>query len=221
MHRQLVFRRGMREYAALVRAQRSALQPSEDLLSRLVYGWGNSGWSAGNDYAAACVREAATSTGSILECGSGLTTLLVGLVCKSNGTTLHTLEHHQAWWAHVKGWVDRLGIEGAVNLHYSPLIDHGEFDWYSVPMGALPPRFSLVLCDGPPETTRGGRIGLVPLLRQHLDGALVLLDDVERPRETEIARIWRETHGATVEIRPGEAESGARGYARLRFPDRS
>jgi len=56
----------------------------------------------------------------------------------------------------------------------------------------MPRRFALVVCDGPPADTPGGRYGLVPVMREHLSrGCVILLDDAEREHERTIALRWQ------------------------------
>jgi len=71
------------------------------------------------------------------------------------------------------------------------LRDYGDFDWYDVDPLELP-TFSLVICDGPQGSTRGGRLGLLPVLRERLaPGCSILLDDAARPSEREVLRRWK------------------------------
>lgn len=53
----------------------------------------------------------------------------------------------------------------------------------------MPRDFSLVLCDGPPASTVGGRSGTLPRLHPHLgDEYVVLIDDAHRDGERACAR---------------------------------
>ena len=90
------------------------------------------------------------------------------------------------------------------------MISYGDFDWYEVTPN-LPEEFSLVVCDGPPGMTRGGRYGLLPVMRERLHGAEVLLDDASRAEEQKILSVWKTEFGTTYEL---ESER----YARLRLP---
>lgn len=190
-HRDWVFRRAWRHYA---RRPSDALAPGSDLLHDLVYGWGNESWSGAYEFLHACIAQALRTRAPILECGSGLSTLLVGRVAQDTGATLWALEHEPAWRTRVDDALVRAGVRGATVCD-SPLTRYGEFDWYTVPP-SLPARFALVLCDGPPAATRGGRYGLLPVLGDRLTAdAVVLLDDAQREDEQEIARRWRDLFG--------------------------
>jgi hypothetical protein len=186
-HRAFVFRRAMRRFMTNPEA---ALAPGSTLLSALIYGWGNESWSAREEYLTACLQHALTCKGPILECGSGLTTLLVGAIAQRSRNTLWSLEHHAEWRDRVRASLKEYAI-GAAEVWYAPLSSYGDFCWYSAPLGALPQKFSLVICDGPPADTPGGRYGLVPVMGERLQpGTVVLLDDAAREQEHAIANRW-------------------------------
>ena len=89
-----------------------------------------------------------------------------------------------------------------------PLVEYGEFVWYDPPLAQMPDEFSLVICDGPPGTTKGGRYGLLPVLGDRLRaGATILLDDAGRPAEAELIRRWENEVRFKTEIR-GSHERG-------------
>jgi len=74
----------------------------------------------------------------------------------------------------------------------TPLKDYGTFEWYDVSTTSIPRDISLVICDGPPHYTKGGRYGLLPVLSKHLaDGAIILLDDYSREHEKQIVKDWK------------------------------
>jgi hypothetical protein len=188
LHRGMVLKRAILQ----LRADPGAcLDPGALLVEDLIYGWGNEDWSASPEYLAGCVRETLNSQGPILECGSGLTTVVVGIIADLQGISLHTLEHVEIWGEQVQRALARFGAKN-VHLHVSPLTDYGDYQWYSAPHEIRQRRFSLVLCDGPPSATRGGRYGLIPVMRDHLDSrCVILLDDAIREEEQAIADRWQ------------------------------
>ncbi|HKE93518.1 MAG TPA: class I SAM-dependent methyltransferase, partial [Povalibacter sp.] len=186
-HRRLVFRRAMRRF---LRAPASSVVARDRVLPELIYGWGNEEWSAMDEYLTACVQSALVARGPILECGSGLSSLVVGAIAKQLGIEHWVLEHSPEWAAKVQQQLDRYGIDSA-RVCVAPLKNYGEFDWYDPPVGSLPDRFGLVICDGPPYWNKGGRVGLVPVLRSRLNaGCVILLDDAARVQEQTIAKRW-------------------------------
>jgi methyltransferase family protein len=159
-------------------------------LTDAVYGWGNEGWSADEDYLLRLMSEAATAKGAIVECGSGLSTLLLAGVARQSGTVVHSLEHNADWRKRVMGELAARGLTNYSTVHHAPLQKYGEYDWYSIPQ-SLPGNIALVICDGPPSDTLGGRHGVLPALRDRMaPTCTILMDDANRPSEIEIMALW-------------------------------
>lgn len=181
----MVFRRAMRR---LLRDPTQAFSATSSAPHELISGWGNESWSAGPEFLSACANEALVARGPILECGSGLTTLVVGAIAQRSGKTLWSLEHSPEWGGRVRTELDEFGID-SVQLSVAPLGDWGECDWYQPPLAQMPEAFDLVLCDGPPNATRGGRAGPATVMRERLTpGCVILLDDASRAAESKLAQ---------------------------------
>jgi len=164
--------------------------PSRQLLNDLIVSWGNEGFAARLDYLEEVARQAASVSGPILECGSGLTTVLMGLLAGRRGVETWSLEHFPDWRTRVMSTVARFQIPN-VHICLSPLREYGEFDWYFAPLEQMPGEFDLVICDGPPGNTKGGRYGLWPVIGDRLSSrAVILLDDADRPGEAEVLQRW-------------------------------
>ena len=168
-----------------------------DLMMQLVYGWGNPGWSMELEYAQAILRFLRKTEGPILECGSGLSTIMISLLNRDRHRQLWCLEHSKDWADKVRETLHRIEVDRVMVCH-TALRSFGDYSWYTVPAG-LPNAFGLVICDGPPADAPGGRYGLVPVLREHLaTGAIVLLDDVGRDEERSILKKWSEMTNGRV-----------------------
>ena len=190
-------RRAMREFTSLAPGAR----PTRSLLAELQAGWGNEWYAARTDYLEELAARAAETSGPVLECGSGLTTLLLGLLAGRRGVEVWSLEHLPAWHARVSEVLARYGVP-RVRACLAPLRDYGSFDWYEPPLAELPREFRLVVCDGPPGSTRGARYGLLPVLGPRLThDTLILLDDAEREGEREALRRWREEANLRADVR--------------------
>jgi hypothetical protein len=161
-----------------------------DQLDSLRRAWANPGYEADLDYLGLVWQHASEAREPVLECGSGITTLLLALAAGRRGVPVWTLEHDFTWYRRMQGILQRHSLPG-VTFCYSPLIDHGEFAWYDAPIDSMPPSFGLVVCDGPPGSTRGGRAGLLPVMGERLGGTTVLLDDAERQQERETIVSWQ------------------------------
>lgn len=208
-HRNYVFSSSMKQ---LVKAPDS-LETGSQLLRDLVYGWSNEAWSAADEYLGGCLEYARNTKGPILECGSGLTTLLLGVIAQRMGKEVWSMEHHPAWAQKVQGMLDKWGIR-SVRLCRDDLRDYGGYSWYTVPAKGVPNDFGLVICDGPPGATPGGRYGMLPVMRERLrDGCVVLIDDVERQAERDLAARWAKEYDAKYEFK-GDRKP----YAVMRVP---
>jgi len=217
LHSARGFRRRRRFAGAMRRLARDPLIAADDrdLLAELVRGWANEGWSAWEEFLTGCAAQARVTRGPILECGSGLTTLLIGTIAQARGLPVWALEHSPAWGAHVLRALAAHRIR-SVRLCLAPMTRYGGFTWYTPPLSAMPERFSLVVCDGPPAGIEGGRVGLVPVMRHRLaPGAVILLDDAGRRHERAIASRWAKELGAGGFRLVGKDKS----YIQLTLPD--
>ena len=188
--------------AALKRLTATAASGTTDseVLAELERAWGDDGWRAAGGYLEEVARFAREARGPVLEIGSGLTTLILGALVARRGIPVWTLEHHPDYFGHTG---ERLKSFGLANVHLTlaPLRDYGEFCWYDPPLDKLPRDFSLVIADGPPGDVKGGRFGLLPVLRSHFaPGVVVLLDDAERAREKAVLEKWQSEYGLSQQL---------------------
>jgi hypothetical protein len=205
LHKKLVWHWAVR---SLKRLGRSPLTPA--IAERLIYGWDNPVWSAEAIYLCECHASALKSPGPILECGSGLSTIVLAAAAHAQHHTLISLEHHQSWQQRVSNELRRLQLSNATVV-FAPLRSYGAFDWYDTGAVCIPNDIGLVVCDGPPGKTRGGRYGMLPLMGDYLHRpCVILLDDYGRNEEKDIATAW-------LSLRQGHLVSGQsqRGYARI------
>lgn len=184
--------------------------PGPSTLRALWFGWGNTGWSADTEYLAAIAKGAITAP-VVLECGSGLSTVLLALLAERHPIRVSSLEHDSAWRVRVKARLKTLGLD-APGLASSPLRNYDGYAWYTPPATDTE-LFRLVVCDGPPGDTPGGRYGLLPVMRDRLaDDAVVFLDDVAREGERSILDRWQNEFGVSY------ATAGSRDqFARVRL----
>jgi hypothetical protein len=172
----------------------------------LQFGWGNEGFAAQTEYLQEVAQRAATTAGPVLECGSGLTTVLTGLLAGRRGVETWSLEHIPDWRARVMSTLAQFDI---LHSHVSPveMRNYNGFAWYDAPLGDLPKEFQLVICDGPPGETLGGRYGLLPVMGPRLPaGSVILFDDANRAGEAEVLRRW--TSEAKIEVATHNQSNG-------------
>lgn len=188
--------------------------PDEALLVAIRRAWGNENWSGDVSYLAEVCKAAAATRGPVLECGSGLTTVLLGIYAAQRGVKVVSLEHLEDWERGVNRRLRRFHLPNRVS--HAALQSYGDFDWYALPPD-MTSGISLVICDGPPGDTRGGRYGLLPVCASHLaDGCVILMDDAERMGEQAAISNWQNQYAVTVQVNQTTAGS----YARLVSPIR-
>lgn len=188
LHRRLVARSGVKPVALVagVLGLRRALLEGhnvDQVAARLARGWGNPEFAAAPELLAAVIREAAASKSAIVECGGGVTSVVLAAARKHLGAEVVTLEHDPQWARIVQRRLRalRLHHDGVLDR---PLEDRGGYDWYAVGGADLPQRIGLVICDGPPASTRGGRSGVAELVDRIWPPDVVLLDDTHRDAES-------------------------------------
>jgi predicted O-methyltransferase YrrM len=180
----------------------AAVKTGSSVLADLINGWGNTGWSAMDEYLRVGVDHVFRSGGAVLECGTGLSTLLFGAIAQQRGIEYWALEHLPEWTKTLERQLARYDV--SVHLCTKPLRSYAGFEWYDPPLSEMPPQFCLVVCDGPPSRTAGGRYGLVPVMHKRLQpGCIVLLDDAERAHERQVARRWQSELPADAEFLDG------------------
>jgi hypothetical protein len=169
---------------------------SAPILDRLGASWGNTSWSAGTPFLAAMLDWMPQTEGPVVECGSGLSTLLLGLAASVARRPIVSLEHEALWATRVRNAIP-VAAAAHVDLRVAPLRSYGDFDWYSIEAREIPDGVGFVVCDGPPGATRGGRYGAAAVLNPYLGrGCILMLDDSQRPEEREIMARWAREFGA-------------------------
>ena len=175
-YRNFIFRRTMKK----VMSDPENFLNDYDTLAELSYGWANEGYSASVEYLQDCVQYTAQSELPILECGSGISTIVVGLIAKKYGNIVWTFEHSKPWYKRVKKTLMKYNID-SVKLNHGPMVEYGEYTWYKAPLDAMPSKFSLVLCDGPADVKTRAKQNIFPLMKDRFDaGSIVLYDDIPK-----------------------------------------
>jgi predicted O-methyltransferase YrrM len=153
----------------------------------------------------------------VLECGSGVSTLVAGYAVAHWQGQVLSVEHDPIYAYRTRDQVALHGLEEAVTVIDAPLLTTRDgWLWYDT--DAIPPGpIDCLVVDGPPASA-GSRVRApaVPLLANRLaPGATILVDDTARPDEAEMLTQWQSAYpGLTIEVLPG-TEKGA---ARLTWP---
>jgi hypothetical protein len=202
--RSAILRMRLRRALAELEAQLlDSRPPTKAQIERLVRAWDNESWSATAPFLIGMLDWLPRTSGAIIECGSGLSTLVLAAALVRGDRTLLSLEHDRSWVELMRTRLPQR-TRSFVTVALSPLKSYGGFDWYSLPTAQLPTRIGFVVCDGPPGLTRGGRYGLAPVLKDRLaPGCIVLLDDTHRSDERAILHRWRaELNGEVIDEAP-------------------
>lgn len=152
------------------------------------------GWALGADALLFLIGEIRRRDARVVvELGPGTSSVVLGRAI--DNLELHGLEHDDRYVRVVRDMLDHHGLEG-YSLHHAPLqpiAGDGAAEWYSADaLDALPARIDVLIVDGPPNWSGGqNRAPAWARLRQRMArGALVLVDDTQRPAERAMANAW-------------------------------
>ncbi|WP_186307540.1 class I SAM-dependent methyltransferase [Microbacterium sp. 1.5R] len=134
---------------------------------------------------------------SVVECGSGTSTLWMALAMKSKGSgKVYALDSSEEYAAETRAMLEAHGLGEWAQVSVCPLTTQstprGDLLWYDLAHADLPEVVDVLLVDGPPGTSGPhARYPAVPLLRSRLaTDALVMLDDADRPDERDVIGFW-------------------------------
>jgi predicted O-methyltransferase YrrM len=169
-------------------------------------------WSLLPEALALLLGEIGGGRDTVVECGSGVSTMAIARALAERGTgSLHALEHDREWADRVRRRLAEEGTAGAAEVIEAPLRPHPlaepDCGWYdAAALERLPGEIGLLLVDGPPGSLSASgrtRYPALPLLAGHLaPGALVILDDIERAGELDVLERWQREFAIEFELRP-------------------
>ena len=130
----------------------------------------------------------------VVECGSGVSTVVVARLLRERGAgRVVAIEHDAEWAALVGDLLRREALDGCAQVVHAPL--EGDPPWYApAALDALPDQVDLLVIDGPPAHAVGQarrRAPALPFFEPRLvPGAAVVLDDLRRPGERDVLARW-------------------------------
>ena len=132
----------------------------------------------------------------ILECGTGLTTLMLAAACKQVGNgQIISLEHEEEYALRSQQVIAHYKLSHIVQVIHAPLVPYDindrEYLWYS--LDALPEiSVDMLVVDGPPGPIQEhSRFPAVPLLVERFaNDCHIFLDDAARQEEQEVVDMW-------------------------------
>jgi len=130
----------------------------------------------------------------VVECGSGVSTVVLARLLRERGAgSVVAIEHDEAWATLVRDLLRREALEDVARVVHAPLA--GDPPWYSPEaLDELPEEIDLLVVDGPPADAAGEEHRRAPALGffepRLIPGAIVVLDDVQRPGERGVLASW-------------------------------
>ncbi len=148
----------------------------------------------------------------IVECGSGVSTVMLGNVLKARKAGhLYALEEDESWYRLMRDLVSAQGLEQYVDIFHAPVED----GWYShsvvEAVRARVKHIDLLLVDGPQTKAGQSRYGALGFFSSALDAtSTVMLHDVNREEEQTILERWQAEFPVTVDrlLSAGDRQRG-------------
>lgn len=159
------------------------------------------GWAASADLIGALVDEFLERRPAVVvECGSGVSTLWLAVAARQFDvpTRIIALDHDAHYAAQTRALVARHGLSDLVEVRHAPLrmVDVGGHDqlWYDPSSIEDLDGIGLLFVDGPPAATgEHARFPALPLLEDKLaEQCSIMLDDMLRPDDQEVAQLWQD-----------------------------
>lgn len=173
----------------------SAIQARLGLLQPLSY---TPDWSAAPDFIELIAEHALQAKPEVIvECSSGLTTLVLARCCQlnRNGRVI-SLENSSEYAEQTQQQLSEFDLEEYAQVIYAPLekvtLESSDYDWYS--LKSMPKvSIDMLVIDGPPGfVQKNSRYPALPLLFDKFSTqAKVFLDDAARDDEKELVAQWQ------------------------------
>lgn len=160
-------------------------------------------WSAAADFIQLIVDDCLNKKPKmIVECSSGLTTLMLARCCQINKQGhVYSLENGKEYADKTQQYIKKYQLENYATIIHAPLqtvkIDQSEYLWYELEQ--LPEKsINMLVIDGPPGYIQDhSRYPAIPLLYHRLsDQCRIFLDDAAREDEKELVSWWRKKYTA-------------------------
>lgn len=133
------------------------------------------GWGSNYALRPDCLRHvwlhSLKSKEPLLDVGSGLSTIIMGVAAEKSGVAVHALEADPEWAGKLEGILAGLKIAN-VKVHLCAI----ENGWYKLP--DLPGEFGVVLLDGPQHSIKDRALAF-PHLKRFAPRAVIMADDID------------------------------------------
>jgi hypothetical protein len=186
------------QFDARVRSMRDSKDDATilRLLPELYALWGTPLSRSAQSFLQSCIAHAKSCSGHVLQCGSSLDTLVLGIVCARQPETkthLWCLEHDQQRANLIRSWLTDYGISSVHVIVARPQM-FADHVWYKVDTSQLPKNFSLAVCEGGHSTPRGV-VGLIAKMQDKMgDDSVILAQHVREAKDHEYLTQWATEH---------------------------
>jgi hypothetical protein len=199
--RSWAYRRQFRLDRAIRAARASNPGPLPDILvSEICETWGDAQLNGADGFMSACLDVASRVTGPILQCGAGLSTLLLGLTAERSNVHLWTLEHHAHAANSARSWLHQYEIANA-HVISAPADLMEDCVGYVVDANRLPANLGLVICEGSSAVPASAR-SILSRVGDRLDpNGIVLVHHVKRRRDAEFLAQWAKSRNASMVLK--------------------
>jgi predicted O-methyltransferase YrrM len=162
---------------------------------------------------AVCAEVSARERPTVVECGSGYSSLRLAEFIHARAGRLISLEHDASWAARVDDALVAAGFAETAHIVRAPLEPHplgrDGLRWYAEhALRSLPRRIDVLLVDGPPAFEPGAglsRYPALPALAARLTpDAVVVLDDIDRRGELQVLHAWEHDTDFRFHLRKAE-----------------
>jgi len=171
-------------------------------------------WAGNPDFCALVAKQILNSRPhTILEIGSGVSTVVAGLALKKIGGTIISIDHDDRFYLETEKELHRHDLSDIARVQHSPLsqveVGKDSYLWYDLSFLDKISSIDLLIVDGPPaRIQQHSRYPALPLLYHKLsENAVIILDDGRRQDEREIAAMWAKNYD--LEISFVQTEKGA------------
>jgi predicted O-methyltransferase YrrM len=162
-------------------------------------------WSAAADFLYLIARDClARKPSVIVECSSGLTTLVLAGCCRLNGCgQVYSLENSDEFAVNTRHQLDAFSLADYATVLHAPLentsLGGDDYLWYRLDT-LYADEIDMLVIDGPPGfLQKNSRYPALPLLYERLsDGSVVFMDDAAREDEIVIVNMWRDMFPSAI-----------------------
>lgn len=157
------------------------------------------GWAGSPDFLLSISRIAQSKKPmTIIECSSGVSTVVLSQCCKLNGKGhVYSLEHDPSFAEKTRTELIRHNLNDFATIINAPLknysINDNEWNWYSLDYLPKNLKFDMIVIDGPPYSIQKlARYPATILISMLNESGIVILDDADRDDEKEIVEMWEQ-----------------------------